>query len=135
VANQVLAVSVLPGRLSVEPSLTTVTLHRDGGQLRGTLDGIVVTDARGTLQGWSVVATPVGAAPHPTHVDPRVDAVTGVTGEVTAAPVDRLDNGSRPLASARPGGGGGRFQISGDVWTPAHREREATVTLRISVNG
>jgi hypothetical protein len=130
-AGQVLAVDVLPGQLSVFPAYTTVTLQRDGGQLRGSLQGVVVTDARGSLQGWSLIATPVAPVGHPTHVDSHVVALSGVPGEASDAHVERLDKDPSELAVAGPGGGGGQFQISADFWTPSHGERTESITLRL----
>jgi hypothetical protein len=109
------SVAVQGDGMSVSPSSAVVKLTRDASTdaFRGTLPEITVTDARGSLAGWtlSVTPTPPSGGPASIDVHPAVPiAVTGVQSEVIAGAVAH-DSPAAVLASAPAGGGGGTFTV------------------------
>jgi hypothetical protein len=136
---QTLQVGIRGGILRVMPAVSSIALTRHGGRLHGDLPPVTVTDARGTLAGWTVHAIATSVAPHPTLIDPLpIVAITGVEGQAGAGCTTRLDTtgtSGAALASAPPGGGGGEFEIRASLWTPARGKATAAITLRITVSG
>ena len=103
--------------MSVSSRGAAVTLTREGstGMFLGSLPAASVTDARGSLAGWTLSVSATLPGGHAASIDLRPAApiaVTGVASEVGAGPEVR----GAPdvvLVSAPPGGGGGAFTVPG----------------------
>jgi hypothetical protein len=107
---------------SLAPDDATIVLTRDDstGVYRGVLPRVTVTDARGTLEGWTLVAH-IQLADEAASVDVRPaapDVVAGFADGISAGP----RAGSHPgddvvLATAAAGEGGGTFASEGSIVT------------------
>jgi hypothetical protein len=118
--SQVIAVPVQGGSISVSPMSTNVTLRPvgDGSQATGSFGPVVVTDARGSLAGWTLSAS-AGGDVSPQKIEfvlGPARVVTGRAGESSALVTASAAAGqSVAIMTAGPGGGGGKFEISGTV--------------------
>jgi hypothetical protein len=137
--TQLISIPVRAGNLSVSPANLSVSLGRhDRPEGHGDAFGpIVVTDARGSLAGWTLSARAVDehGDPVPISIDlGPVVALTGRPGEAFAAHPGQPQPGQPVvLMTAAAGGGGGIFEISGSV--SAHsRSDEGTVVLQLTVS-
>jgi|GEM_PF-5522278 len=137
--QQTLTVSVRPGGpIRISPDRVTVTLHRSGNLLVGSLGPVELTDPRGTLDGWELVvrlAADTGLRSGPTVqvVPGDPTAVTGRPSEVRAAGPHLLGPDGAVLMSAPRGGGGGTFRVEATVGLPAVGDAvEGSVTLLLA---
>jgi hypothetical protein len=128
--EQIIAVPINPGPLTVTPSSESVSLANangqgNGGSLAGSLSTVTVVDARGSLVGWDATVSlqsvdglsPADLARAKLCVSP--DAVTVVAGnppEVKAGQHACAKAGDAlTLFYAPPNGGGGTFSDTGSL--------------------
>jgi hypothetical protein len=138
--SQVISIPLQGGSMSVSPSTSTVVLHRlgDSNRFSGNFGPVVVTDARGNLDGWVLSTTATGSSFVLDGVSIRPGAavaVTGHTGDAIAARPGTADaGGGVDLMDAPGGGGGGMFQISGTVTVADGAPGDtATIALHFAV--
>jgi len=134
--QQTITVAVEPGGpIRITPDRIVVYLQRSGSRLVGTLGPVVLTDPRGTLAGWNLVARPVGPAPRSLWVTPGVPVpVTGRPAEVSGEEPRLVGRGGAPLMRAAPGGGGGSFSVQATVELPADALAGHTLTFALSAS-
>lgn len=135
--TQVVQLTIHGGALSLDHARATVALEPTGrrGAWSAPLPPVRVIDARGTHKGWRVTWEAVAVVADGAAVRARV--------EVSSSPVvvHGTDGGLRPghgrtLGAARPGWGGGTYQLDGTVLVrlPAGVDAaEVTITLAYSV--
>ena len=134
--QQTITVAVRPGGpIRITPDRVTVSLHWSGRQLVGTLGPIQLTDPRGTLAGWRLVARLVGDDRAPVLVIPgHPVALGGRPSEVTQGTPQATRGDGSVLMSAAPGGGGGTFEVSAQVEVPYGRHApDGPLTFVLSV--
>jgi len=116
---QTLSVSVQGGGpLSVSPRSLTLRFPRGahGSALRAALPTITLTDARGTLAGWTLTLSVHGVAGRVRVHPSAAQALTGRADEVRSSSVAVVGPSTRAvLMSAPPDGGGGEFAVGGWV--------------------
>ena len=120
--QQTVAVGVHAGALSVAPANVEITLTRDAstGVYRGVLSRVTVTDARGTLAGWTLAGS-INVNDDSATIDivpatPTV--VAGFADGIAPGRPAQVTNGSvATLATAAAGEGGGTFATSGSTIT------------------
>ncbi|HEX4160850.1 MAG TPA: hypothetical protein VHZ05_00030 [Acidimicrobiales bacterium] len=128
--EQVLAVPILPGPLTVTPTGESVSFTKahgqgNGGQLAGSLATVTVVDARGSLVGWRATVSlqsvagvsAADLAKATLCVSP--DAPTVVAGNPPEVRAGRTVCGGAgdplQLFFAPPNGGGGTFSDTGSL--------------------
>ena len=117
-ASQTVSVGVHAGDLSVAPMDATIVLNRDAstGVYRGVLPRVTVTDARGSLAGWTVRAH-VELADGTATIDvaPAIPVVVAGYADGVAAGDATHATGTTDavLATAADGEGGGTFASPG----------------------
>jgi hypothetical protein len=128
--EQVLAVPILPGALTVTPASESVSFTKahgqgNGGQLAGSLATVTVVDARGSLVGWRATVSlqsvagvsAADLAKATLCVSP--DAPTVVAGNPPEVRAGRTVCGGAgdplQLFFAPPNGGGGTFSDTGSL--------------------
>jgi len=117
----------------VNVAMSSVTLNGQYATSTGVLNTVQVTDARGTLSGWTVTAQLESdfsnAAPSGNSTDntipagnlswvPSVTAVTGTAGQASAGPSATFTVPPAPavtLCAAPAGGGGGTFDCNASL--------------------
>ena len=119
---QTVSMGVHAGTLSVTPAAVAIALTRDAstGLYRGVLPRATVTDARGTLAGWTLVASiDVGDASASIDITPTMPSVVaGFADGIAAGHRAQVGNGDGvPVATAAAGEGGGTFATSGSTLT------------------
>jgi hypothetical protein len=149
-ASQTVAVSVLPGVLTVAPAADSVTFahngngHGKGEPYRGTLGLVKVVDARGSLVGWNASVSLqgiegltssqlVGAQLCATPGAPTI--VAGMPGEVRGAKNSCGGVGGQvSIFYAPPGGGGGTFTDTADLklTVPLSDAKHLTAALAVT---
>ena len=134
--HQVVVLAVRGGSLSVSPTSSLLRLRRIAGTDRfsGAFGPVVVTDARGTLAGWTLSAEPGASTPsRAVQVRPHsLVAVTGRPGEARAsAPTTATEGRPAALMAAGSGGGGGMFGISGTLTVTDSATSENEMVLHI----
>jgi len=151
--QQTIAVSVLPGPLTVTPATESVTLSqvsvagRGLPLYRGELSPVTVVDARGSLVGWRATVSLQGvdgvSAATLSHAQLCVSApaptiVAGNPGDVVRGVAHSCAGAGEPVSVffAAPGGGGGTYSDTADLrlvvpggTLPAH----LAATLAVSV--
>jgi hypothetical protein len=151
-AEQVLAVAILPGPLTVSPAGESVSFTKahgqgNGGPLAGSLATVTVVDARGSLVGWRATVSlqsvagvsAADLAKATLCVSPDVPTVVaGNPPEVRAGqPVCGGAGVPLQLFLAPPNGGGGTFSDTGNLTLrlPGVRDAStATATLAVAVH-
>lgn len=137
-AAQTVSVGVRAGDLSVAPADATIVLNRDAstGAYRGVLPRVTVTDARGSLAGWTVHAR-LELADGTAAVDvvPAAPVViAGFADGIAAGPTTHaVGSTDAVLVTASNGEGGGTFASPGALVTvrSAHPDG-ATLTAHVS---
>src|SRR4051812_27827225 len=136
--QQRIGVRINGGPLTITPSTINVTLTRVGHAYKGSLPAVQITEARGSLAGWTAT---VAAATLPAgtrlHVHPgKPVAVTGLQGEVTAAQPGPSAGAPVVLASAQPNGGGGEFSVDAalELVAPSTTAQTLTLSLNLAVS-
>jgi hypothetical protein len=138
-ATERVGVSVLGGPITVSPTSAEVTLTLDDdGVFRGTLPAITVTDARGSLAGWSVRIATTRAFDRSVHrsfagvVALRAVGVSVVDGDpvgLRTRNAPKLHAAGAVLVDAKSGHGGGSYRIEGTVEVKAHPHNRATTVV------
>jgi hypothetical protein len=133
-------------------TMAPITLNGQQQVTSGAINNVTVTDARGSLTGWTVIATmtdlsDLSGMPH--HSIPAANmgwtpscalqnATSGDLADVTTGAAAQLDNTTaRTLCTAVPGGGGGTFVGSAplSLTVPASvfaTNYSATLTLTVT---
>jgi hypothetical protein len=137
-ASQAIAVSVLPGPLTLVTERTVIDLHSvDGQVLCGRLPPVRVIDARGSGDGWRVrwsveSFTAGGRRLPPAAVDLVPDSPTvvfGLPAGLYAGGGDGADR--RVLVGAEPGTGGGTYEAGASVEARLQRGRPPPSATRL----
>lgn len=149
-AASTVAVTVDGGPLAILDSPSTITLTRSPGtqRYRGTVEHLVMVDARGTNQGWTLRAGVASlsidgetAAPtnHQPQIDVRVQRVVANAASIdgvhaTGRAMTVLDRPARVL-DADAGAGSGSFEItlSLEVTLPGSTSDHTRAVLRFDV--
>jgi len=121
-AEQTVSVGVRAGDLSVAPTGADIVLTRDDstGAYRGVLPRVTVTDARGSLVGWTATAhLQLGDASASVDVVPATPVVVAgfADGVSAGAPTHAIGTTDAALATAVRGEGGGTFATPGAMVT------------------
>jgi hypothetical protein len=150
--EQILAVSINPGPLTVTPSTESVSFANangqgGGGRLAGSLSTVTVVDARGSLVGWDATVSlqsvdgvsAADLAKAKLCVSPGVvTVVAGNPPEVKAGQHACAKAGDAlTLFSAPPNGGGGTFSDAGSLTLQLAGGKLAspvTATLAVAVH-
>jgi hypothetical protein len=120
--EQTISVTILPGELSITPSMPVITFvpSSDPTRFTGTLSGVRVVDARGSLTGWTVTIRLAGHQDIRGTVTVHPATPTVVAGDVAdvvraGSPARVTEHGSAVVAAAAAGGGGGTYSLQFEV--------------------